>query len=281
VLREALALYRRHFGALVLTCGVALLPANLLAAGAVVFGLSSLGSGGIAETRTRGEQIQQKQQELRDKPPASAEAHDERTRQLGREALEGGTTFDARHLFGNLVPIAYATAIVAGLLLAGLFLAHAAAVPLVLGFVERKAAGPAHAWAVVASRIGALVVTGLLGAALVALGAVFFILPGLVLAAGFSLAPPLVILEGVSGRAALERSWWLLRGRWAQALLLWALLVVFLVLGSVAAAMLPAGPWRPAASTVIRVLLCPLPLTGLVLLYRDAAQYMRRTSAPG
>ena len=112
-------------------------------------------------------------------------------------------------------------------------------------------------------------------------GAVFFLLPGLVLAAGFSLAPPLVILEGISGRAALERSWRLLGGRWAQAFLFWALIVVFSVLGSAAAALLPAGPWRPAASTLIRVLLYPLPLTGLVLLYRDAAQYMRRTSAPG
>jgi len=281
VLRQALALYGRHFGSLVLTCAVALLPANLLAAGAVVFGLGALGSGGIAETQTHSEQIQQKQQDLRDKPPVSTEARDERTRQLGREAIEGGAAFDARHIFGNLLPFAYATAIVAGLLLAGLFLAHAAAVPLVLTFVERKTAGPAHAWAVVASRIGPLFATGLLGAALVALGAVFFILPGLVLAAGFSLAPPLVIREGLSGRAALERSWDLLRGRWAWALLFWALIVVFSVLGSAAADLLPPGPWRPAASTLIRVLLYPLPLTGLVLLYCDATQYMRRTSAPG
>jgi hypothetical protein len=281
VFRETLALYSRHFGALVLTCAVALLPANLLAAGAVVFGLASLGSGGFAEARTHSEQIQQKQQDLRDRPPPSSEAREERTRQLGREAFEGGAAFDAQHIVGNLLPIAYATAIVAALLLAGLFLAHAAAVPLVLGFVERKSTGPAQAWAVVASRIGALFGTGLLGAALVALGSIFFILPGLVLAVGFSMAPPLVILEGVSGRVALERSWRLLRGHWAQALLLWTLIVVFLVLGSAAAVLLPPGPWRPTASTLIRLLLCPFPLAGLVLLYRDASQYMRRISAPG
>jgi len=281
VLREALALYRRHFGTLVLTCAVALLPANVLTAGAVVFGLASLGSGGFGEARTQSEQIQQKQQDLREKPPVSTEARDERTRQLGREAIEGGSAFDVRHFFGNLFPFAYATAIVAALLLAGLFLAHAAAVPLVLGFVDRKATGPAHAWAVVASRVGALFGTGLLGAALAALGAVFFILPGVVLAVGFCLAPPLVILEGLSGRAALERSWRLLRGRWAQAFLFWALIIVFSVLGSAAAELLPAGPLRPAVSTLIRVVLYPLPLTGLVLLYCDATQYMRRTSALG
>jgi hypothetical protein len=281
VLREALAVYRRYFGALVLTCAVALLPANLLAVGAVVFGLAALGSGGLAEAQTHSQQIHEKQQDLLEKPPPSSEARDERARQLGREAFEGGAAFDARDLFGNLFPFAYATAIVAGLLLAGLFLAHAAAVPLVLGFLDGTPAGPGHAWAVVGSRFGALVATGVLGAALAAFGAVFFIVPGLVLAAGFSLAAPLVILEGLSGRAALERSWSLLRGRWSKALLLWALIAGFSVLGSAAAALLPPGPWRPAVSTAIRVLLYPLPLAGLVLLYREASQYMRRTSAPG
>jgi hypothetical protein len=281
VLSAALSLYRRHFAALTLTCAVALLPASLLATGVVSFGLGALGSDGVAEARTHTEQIQQKQQDLREKPPASTEARDERTRQLGREAFEGGTAFDLRLLYGNLLPIAYATAMVAALLLAGLFLAHAAAVPLVLGFSKGEAVGPAHAWAVVGSRIGSLAATGLLGAALVALGAIFFILPGFVLAAGFSLAPSLVILERISGRAALERSWQLLRGRWAQALLLWLLIVVFSVVASAVAVVLPAGPWQPVVSTAVRIVLYPLPLTGLVLLYLEASQYMRRRSAPG
>ena len=49
--------------------------------------------------------------------------------------------------------------------------------------------------AVVASRIGPLLATGVPGALLVALGALFFIVPGLVLAIGFSLAAPIVVLE--------------------------------------------------------------------------------------
>ena len=81
---QSLSLYRRHFGALVFTCAVALLPANLLAAGAVVFGLASLNSGGVAETRTHTEQVQEKQRDLRESPPATSEARDERARQIGR-----------------------------------------------------------------------------------------------------------------------------------------------------------------------------------------------------
>ena len=50
MLAQSLSLYRKHFGTLVFTCAVALLPANLLAAGAVVFGLASLSrGGGVAE----------------------------------------------------------------------------------------------------------------------------------------------------------------------------------------------------------------------------------------
>ena len=281
MLAAALHLYRKHFGALILTCAVALAPASLLATGVVAFGLGALGSGGLAEAKTHGEQIQQRQQELQDEPPPSPELRDERAQQLGREALQGEAAFDMRHFFGKLLPVAYATAMVAAVLLAGLFLAHAATVPLVLAWARGDPTGPGQAWAVVGSRFGKLAITGLLGAILVALGALFFVIPGLLLAVGFALAPPLVILEGLSGRAALEQSWRLMRGRWAPALLLWALIVVFSVIASGAAVVLRAGRWEPVIATVIRVVLYPLPLVGLVLLYAEATQYIRRSSAPG
>ena len=282
MLSRALSLYCRHFAALVLTCAVALLPANLLAAGAVVFGLATLGAGGVAETRTHTQDVHEKQQELRESPPADPEAQQIRARQLGRQALEGGAAFDARQFLRSVLPVAYASAIIAALLLAGLFFAHAAVVPLVLDLEAGRRAGPAHAWAVVAPRMGALLATGLLGALLVAVGAVFFIVPGVLLAASFSLAAPIAVLEGVSGRAALERSWRLLRGHWGRAAGLWALILVFWMAGWAVAALVPAGPLRPLASALVRVLLYPLPLAGLVLLYREPeTQYMRRSSAPG
>ena len=269
MLSRALALYRRHFGALVLTCAVALLPANLLATGAVVFGLAALGSGGMAEARTHSQQIQEKQRSLRESPPQRTEDRDQRTQQLGREAFEGGTASDRMAVVRDLLPIAYATLIVAAVLLAGLFLAHGAATALVLELEDGRQAGPGQAWAAAATRIGALFGTALLGAALVALAALFFVLPGLLLAAGFSLAAPLVMREGISGRAALERSWQRLRGHSGPALLMWALIVVFSVIASGLSALLPASPWRLLAAALIRVVLYPLPIAGLVLLYRD------------
>jgi hypothetical protein len=280
VLSQALRLYRRHFGALVLTCALALLPANVLATGAVVFGIASLGGSGIPELRTHTGQVQEKQQDLREKPAPPAE-QEMRLRQLGREAFEGGSAVNGLPLWRTLAPIAYATVILAALLLAGLFLAHAALVPLVFDLLEGRGSGPARAWGMVAGRIGPLLATGALGAVIVAFGSLFFIVPGLVLAAGFSLAPAITVLETASGHAALERSWRLLRGHWAAVLRMWALIVVFSALAFGAGALLPPGPWRPVASAVAMIILYPLPLTGLVLVYRDAAQYMRRISAPG
>src|SRR5207248_2935557 len=69
VTAEALALYGKHFGALVLTCAIALLPATLLAAGAVRFGLATLGRGDFSAARNHSEQIHEKQRELLEKPP--------------------------------------------------------------------------------------------------------------------------------------------------------------------------------------------------------------------
>jgi hypothetical protein len=276
---QALSLYGRHFGALVLTCALALLPASLLAAGAVSFGLASLGAGGLAEVRTHTEQVQENQRNLRESPPSTPEAREVRARELGREAAKGNRAFDALPFLRTLVPVAYATVIVAALLLAGLFLAHAAVVPLVLQLMQGKPAGPTHAWAVVGSRIGPLLGTGLLAAVLVALGALFLVVPGLVLAAGFSLAAPIVLLEGLSGRAALERSWQLLRGHRRQAILWWMLIVVFSLFAAAVAALTPPGPWRPVIPAVVRVILYPLPLVGLVLLYREAYHREKTVSA--
>ena len=280
MLARALSLYRRHFGALVLTCAVALVPANLLAAGAVAFGLSWLGLGGAEEGRTQ--EAQEQQIDAREKPPPTAASRDLRAQQLHGEMAQGAAATNASELFRSLLPWAYSTAIVAALLLAGLFLAHAAAVALVLELCEGRAAGASHAWSHVAARLGAVTTTGVLGAALVAVGAVCFVLPGMLLAASFSFAPAIAMREGVSGRAALEQSWQRLRGHWGPALGMWGLILVFSVVASLAAAALPAVPARPLVAALVRVLLYPLPLAGLVLLYRDASpQYIRRISAPG
>lgn len=284
MLAEAFAFYRRHFGALVLTAALALVPANLLMVGALVFGLASLDSAGAAETRTHTQQVQERQSRFRDSPPADPDDGTARLRQLGREALEGRAAFDPGEL-RLVVPLAYAIFVAMAVLVAGLSFAHAALVPLVLDRRGDHFCGPAQAWAVVSARLRPLAWTVAIGVLLVAFASVFFLVPGLLLAVGFAFAIPVALLEGLSGRAALERSWALSRGRWGQVLGMLALIAGFTVLASACAVALPPGPWRLVASGAVRLIAYPWPLAGLVLIYERArraeGQYIRRISAPG
>jgi len=265
MLGRALALYNRHFGAILLTAAVALVPANLLMAGAVTLGVAGIGVGGADGARSHMQQVQEKQQDLPLKSLAPDE-RDARVRQLGREAVEGKAAFDADKL-RLIAALAYAVFVIVAILLAGLALAHAALVPLVLELESGARAGPAHAWAVVASRFRSLAWTGILGVFLVALGSVFCLIPGVVLMIGFSFAIPVTLLEGISGRAALERSWALMKGRWLPVTGMFALLVIFTALASGVAMAAPVGPWRIVISSAVRVVSYPLPLAGLILLY--------------
>ncbi|MCA1826981.1 MAG: hypothetical protein ABR567_01290 [Myxococcales bacterium] len=262
---EALAIYRRRFGALVLTCALALVPANLLMSGTVLIGLAGMGAAGVGEAGTHTEQVQEKTRDLKESPPASPEERNARVNQLGREAFEGGSVFDAG-LLRHAVPLAYAVLIVVTILLAGIALAHAAVVPLVLG----GALGPAGAWATVASRLRELGRTAILGAPLVGLASLFCIVPGIIAAVGFSLAIPAAMSERLGGKAALQRSWNLLRGHWPMAVAAWALMAIFTVAASMASMLVAPGPWRSVVSGCVRLVTYPFPLVVLVLLYRKA-----------
>jgi hypothetical protein len=265
MLAEALAIYHRHLGALILTCALALVPANVVMAGAVIFGLAGMRAAGVAEAPTLPGQTQPKQEDQPENPPPALEDRTARLRVLGHQKNEHANAVNAESL-EPILPVAYRLLISVVILLAGLTLAHAAVVPLVLG----KATGPARAWAVVACRIHALVWTALIGVPLVALGALCFLLPGIALAAGFAFAIPVTLCEGVSGRAALERSWALCRGRWAPVLGMMALILALTVGAWALSLLAPPGPSRALISGAARLFAYPLPLVGLVLLYQRA-----------
>lgn len=277
---KALALYRRRFWALVLSSALALLPANLLIVGALRFGVTRLGGTGIAETGTRSEQVREKKRDQEEKLPPPEE-QPERARRVTREALQTGSksppaeSKSASPLPSSILPIAYAVVVTAGILLLGLALAQAALVPLVLG----RTHGPAGACTAVASRFGPLLWTGLLAGGLVAVGSLFCLVPGIVLALGLSFAIPATMEEGVSGRAALARSWDLMRDSWGQVLLTWLLILVFTALASAAALLVPPGLWRPFVSGIVCVITYPLPLLWLVLLYQQAAAQRAQTTS--
>ena len=255
----ALAIDSKQFGALVLTCALALVPTHLVMSGAVVLGFASLSAGGVAETGAPAASPPQKEGAAPATPP---EASPLRVRPPGTAAEGGVSAFDP-HAFRTLLPMVFAFFCALVVLLAGLFLAHAAAVPVV-------GAAPTGAWAAVASRLEPVLRTGLRSIPLIALGTLLFVVPGVVLAVGFAFAMPVVMSEGLSGRAALERSWALSRGRRAQIFALLLLIVFFLALGTWASMLAPVGPWRALVSGAVRLFTVPLPLLGLVVLHQRA-----------
>lgn len=277
MLGQALSLYRRHFAAFLLTCALALVPSDLLMAGAVKFGLASMGA-----TPPRDLPAPDQIRNLKDEK-LSPQDRTLRARQPGNPATDRPTALE--DMLGSVLPLVYAAVVIVSLLVAGIAFAHAAMVPLVLALAAGQSCGPARAWAVVALRLRLLAWTWLLGLSLVALGSVFCLVPGLVLAAGFAFAVPATMRENLSGRAALERSWALVRLRWGRVLGVLILMAIFAAAGTGAALLVPRGPGRMFISALVRLLTFPFPLAALVLLYEDAraeeTQYMRRSSAPG
>jgi hypothetical protein len=89
-----------------------------------------------------------------------------------------------------------------------------------------------------AARLFALVWLSILAALLVAIGFLLFILPGIYLLVSFSVAVPVLMVEGRRGFAALARSRRLVGGRWwatfARLIVAWVLLaLVSIVIGAI------------------------------------------------
>src|SRR6184192_4366244 len=84
VTAEALALYGKHFGALVLTCAIALLPATLLAAGAVRFGLATPGRDDFSHPGSHRNRVNEQRREQRQRHAGSARARGEQGGRAGQ-----------------------------------------------------------------------------------------------------------------------------------------------------------------------------------------------------
>src|SRR5256885_3131549 len=189
---EAFAAVRRSPLAIFAASALAIMPAHLLA-GAVDY----VGARGItAETPpTRSEQVRSRRAELADGAgPASPEANTAEQREVLRQASgPPPPTQPLRLRFGRGIT----QAIAIGILFAGLLLAQAAIVPLAFG-----QGGAAAAWAAVGARFGSVCAAAFAGAALVAVGILCLVVPGIVIAIVFFFAAPAAVSEpngGVAG----------------------------------------------------------------------------------
>lgn len=104
----------------------------------------------------------------------------------------------------------------------------------------------------------------------VALGFVFFIIPGVILAVWFSFANFIVLLEGKKGSEALKASKEYVRGLWFAvfARIIALVLVAFGILFTFAV-VVGEGIFSDAIITFVSTLLTPFALTYMYFLYRD------------
>ncbi|HVV52685.1 MAG TPA: hypothetical protein VHO06_23700 [Polyangia bacterium] len=127
-------------------------------------------------------------------------------------------------------------------------------------------------WMLLFRRLGKLLSAVVPAAIVVTIGCVFFIVPGLVLAVLFTFVSPVVLIEGLGGRAALERSTTLVRSDWLRVALL---LVAFAIVRWVAqlVASLLVAPTHIFVGSLIgdlcTMVLLPIPVLATVLLYFD------------
>jgi len=282
---EAFAAVRRSPLAVFAASALAIMPAHLLASA-----VDYVGARGMeAETPpTRSEQARTRRAELADRgAPASPEANAAEQRDVLRQTSSPPPPYPLRLRWGRGI----AQAIAIGILFAGLLLAQAAMVPLAFG-----RGGTAAAWAAVGARFGSVCAAALAGAALVAVGILCLVVPGIVIAIVFFFAAPAALSEPNGGFAALQRSVRLFGRVWPELVAL-----VFVTAGidvglhELVFRLFPTLRPIPAAfvDAVLSALVLPFPLLLSAILYlraRSAAdgvpmeelrQYMRRISAPG
>jgi len=115
-----------------------------------------------------------------------------------------------------------------------------------------------------AARIWSVLLVSMLVGLAVAGGFILFVIPGLIFLTRFSVSVPALVVEGERGRAALSRSWDLVRGR------SWSVLGTVLVAGMVAGVVSATLSAPFAQSWFVRGLLAGIastitgPFTGLV-----------------
>lgn len=125
------------------------------------------------------------------------------------------------------------------------------------------------------TKMGRVLIAGLVKYLLVAIGMVFLVIPGIVIACGYAVVVQTVVLEDLrSGTDGLGRSWNLTRGYKGKAFVLGltVFLLIYIPLGvaqTIASIMTGFAPWVEAMGQVVWIIVYPLLPCALTLFYYD------------
>jgi hypothetical protein len=283
ILVEAFQLYRTHARALLMTCALLIVPASLVKSSALAWiagPTAEVASATIGDMQGLVQRADAARRDLADAYARHADPqtidHLQREQQAILSEMSSVPLDAARNNVGNFGM--YMLGLLGTLLTA--FFLYGIIVPLTNGALtiavaDRVLGGNAgwrEIWMLLFRRVGKLAAALIPAALLIALGFVFFVIPGIVLALLFAFVSPVVMIEGLGGRAALRRSVELVRADWLRVALV---VIVFGVIN--AAARILARALVPHAAVFLdsflgdlfTMILLPVPVLGAVLLYFD------------
>ena len=284
ILIDAWNLYKTHARALIVTCAVLFVPASIVKSCAVaaILGptieagsaaaVERLNSGDAARLEANRTALQEAYQRHADKGTIERLQADQARllQDLGRHSMAaasaamGSFTMWVLGLFGTLV-VVFIFLVTEGVTKGALTIAVA----------DRATGGSAgwrEVWMLLFRRLGPLLVAVTMSAVIVAIGAVFFVIPGLILALLFVFVPQAVLIEGLRGRDAFRRSVALVTSDWLRvAVMLFALAVLGWLAQIVARIFAPASALfvRSLLGDLMTLIFFPVPVLGMVLLYFD------------
>jgi hypothetical protein len=282
LLLEAWSLYRRHARFLLLTCAVLFVPASIIKSCAVSAIMGPALSAGAAMTTAMSApapDLDAANAALQDAyqshanaatidrlraDQARVQAEVARRSLLAAGSAMGGFATFVLGLLGTLVT----------------FFIYGVTVPLTNGALtiaagDRLLGGSAswsEVWTLLFRRLIPLLTAVVPAAFITAFGFLCLYVPGLVFALLFSFVAPVVLIEGLRGRAALQRSVQLVLSDWLRVALMIAVLAVLRWLADlVAHIVLPQSAVFLSSlfGDLVMLLFLPLPVLGMVLLYFD------------
>jgi len=281
ILADAWALYRNHARALLLTCAVLFVPASVAKSCAIsmVMAPAAAASAAAATVAYQTTDLEASRRALEE-----AYAHHADAATIGKLQVEQARILEdlgRRSMLAAGAAMGSFTLFVLGLLGSLVtFFIYAVTVPLTnaaltIAVGDRFVGGEPgwrDVWMVVFRKLGPLLSAIVPAAFITAFGFAFFIVPGLILSLLFAFVSPVVLIEGLRGRAALQRSVALVRSDWLRVAIM---VVVFGVMRWLA--QLVAGALVPSSAVfvgslfgdLVTMVFLPMPVLGMVLLYFD------------
>jgi hypothetical protein len=279
ILKEAYELYRKHARMLLTTCALLLVPAAIVnsCARALILGPTVVGVGAIsastAELEASARALQDAAASHAD-PATLARLQAENARRIEEISRKGLAAAGAA--MGSLGLWLLG---VLGTLVTSIFL-YGIAIPLTNGALTIAAAdrvlggsaGWREVWMLLFRRLGILLSAVIPAALLIGVGTVFLVVPGIILGLLFSFVSPVVLIEGLRGRAALRRSVELVKSDWLRVAIVIFVFGLLCGLARIVALVLIPRSAIFALSLfgdLFTLVLMPVPVLGLVLLYFD------------